>query len=78
MQKLQSGKSRIISAENICLGWTRLCMEEVSWILIMILQSQGKIVIYLQYTGKDCDLSPYHDNYEASKGIQIVNAATCL
>ena len=30
----------------------------------------------LQYTGKECDLSPYCDYYESIKGVPIVNAET--
>ena len=36
----------------------------------------GANCIILEYTGKECDVSPYSDNYEAVKNVPIVHAAT--
>ena len=36
----------------------------------------GSNCVILQYTGKECDVSPYRDDYESIKGVPIVHAAT--
>ena len=36
----------------------------------------GSNCCIFQYTGKDCDVSPYHDNYESIQCIPIVHAET--
>ena len=36
----------------------------------------GRNCIILQYTGKECDVAPYRDDYEAVRNIPIVHAAT--
>ena len=36
----------------------------------------GKNCIILEYTGKECDVSPYRDDYESIHNVPIVNAAT--
>ena len=36
----------------------------------------GRNCIILSYTGRECDVSPYRDDYEAVKGVPIVHAAT--
>ena len=36
----------------------------------------GANLCILQYTVKDCDVSPYCDDYEAIKGIKILHAET--
>ena len=36
----------------------------------------GSNCIVLHYTGKECDVSPYRDDYEAVQNVPIVNAAT--
>ena len=36
----------------------------------------GKNCIILSYTGKECDVSPYRDDYESIKNVPIVTAAT--
>ena len=34
----------------------------------------GANCIVLQYTGKECDVAPYREDYETVKGIPIVHA----
>ena len=36
----------------------------------------GKNCIILSYTGKECDVSPYREDYESIKNVPIVTAAT--
>ena len=36
----------------------------------------GRNCIVLQYTGRECDVSPYTDSYEAIKGVPIIQGAT--
>ena len=36
----------------------------------------GSNCVILQYTGKECDVSPYRDDYEAISNVPIVHAAT--
>ncbi len=36
----------------------------------------GKNCVILQYTGQECDVSPYSDDYDSIKNVPIVNAAT--
>ena len=36
----------------------------------------GKNCIILNYTGKECDVSPYREDYKPIKNVPIVNAAT--
>jgi hypothetical protein len=36
----------------------------------------GSNCVILQYTGKECDVTPYREDYESIKGVPIVNAAT--
>ena len=36
----------------------------------------GKNFLILHYTGRECDVMPYTDTYEAVKGVPIVSAAT--
>ena len=36
----------------------------------------GSNCVILHYTGKECDVSPYTDTYEAIKSVPIVQAAT--
>ena len=36
----------------------------------------GSNGIILQYTGKECDVSPYRDDYESVSNVPIVHAAT--
>ena len=36
----------------------------------------GKNCVILSYTGQECDVSPYRDDYESIKNVPIVNAAT--
>ena len=36
----------------------------------------GSNCVILQYTGKECDVSPYRGDYESIKGVPIVHAAT--
>ena len=36
----------------------------------------GSNCLVLHYTGKECDVSPYTDAYEAIKSVPIVQAAT--
>ena len=36
----------------------------------------GRNCVILNYTGRECDVSPYTDSYEAIKGVPIVTGAT--
>ena len=36
----------------------------------------GNNCVILNYTGKECDVSPYREDYESIKNVPIVNAAT--
>ena len=36
----------------------------------------GRNCVILSYTGRECDVSPYTDSYEAIKGVSIVTGAT--
>ncbi len=36
----------------------------------------GRNCVILKYTGRECDVSPYTDLYEAIKGVPIVTGAT--
>ena len=36
----------------------------------------GRNCLVLEYTGRECDVSPYTDAYESIKNIPIVQAAT--
>ena len=36
----------------------------------------GSNCIIMQYTGKECDVSPYRDDYESVTNVPIVHAAT--
>ena len=36
----------------------------------------GKNCVVLQYTGKECDVSPYRDDYKSIRNVPIVHAAT--
>jgi hypothetical protein len=36
----------------------------------------GKNFIITQYTGRECDVVPYSDDYEAVTGVPIVTGAT--
>ena len=36
----------------------------------------GRNCVILAYTGRECDVSPYSDTYEAIQGVPIVSAAT--
>ena len=36
----------------------------------------GKNCVILAYTGRECDVSPYTDYYDAIKGVPIVTGAT--
>ena len=36
----------------------------------------GKNCIVLSYTGKECDVSPYREDYESICNVPIVTAAT--
>jgi len=36
----------------------------------------GKNFVLLSYTGRECDVAPYTDTYDAIKNIPIVSAAT--
>ena len=36
----------------------------------------GSNCVILQYTGKECDVSPYRDDYESISNVPIVHAAT--
>jgi Reverse transcriptase (RNA-dependent DNA polymerase) len=36
----------------------------------------GRNCVILSYTGRECDVSPYTDSYEAIKGVPIVTGAT--
>ena len=36
----------------------------------------GSNCVILQYTGKECDVSPYRDDYESVSNVPIVHAAT--
>jgi hypothetical protein len=37
---------------------------------------EGSNCVILQYTGKECDVSPYRDDYESITNVPIVHAAT--
>jgi hypothetical protein len=36
----------------------------------------GRNCVILSYTGRECDVSPYTDVYDAIKGVPIVSGAT--
>ena len=36
----------------------------------------GKNCVVLEYSGKECDVSPYREDYEAMKNVPIANVAT--
>ena len=36
----------------------------------------GRNFLVISYTGRECDVSPYTDNYDSVKGVPIVTAAT--
>ena len=36
----------------------------------------GRNCVILNYTGRECDVSPYTDSYEAIKGVPIVTGAS--
>ena len=36
----------------------------------------GRNCCVIQITGRECDVTPYRDDYDSIKNVQIVNAAT--
>ena len=66
---ISSTKKRLSSPSNITYGNCELDSHADTIVA-------GKNCIILQYTGKECDVSPYRDDYDSISNVPIVHAAT--
>ena len=73
VQQVHTGQRHIISAAEDLLRSDKIVYGKSELNYHTDTTVSGANFCILQYNGKDCDVSPYCDNYEAIKGLPIVN-----
>ena len=76
VQKFSTGQGRIISSEKYSSRSDKVVYGRSELDYHADTKVAGANFCVLQYTGKECDVSPYSDYYEAIKGVTILNEET--
>ena len=76
VQKVHTGQSHIISAANNSPRSEKVVYGRIELDYHADTTVTGANWFILKYTGKQCEVLPYHDDYEAIKVIPLVHVST--